>query len=86
MAIYNGKCIYEVQFFVPEVPSKMYTIVDVESGNIVLQRDVLPTFPKVYIINHENSIREDPVSKMITDFNRNEKGNTMLPLNLFYIR
>ena len=66
----------------PEVPSKMYTIIDVESGNIVLQRDVLPTLPTAYIINHENSIREDPVSEMLTYFNRNECGKITLTVKL----
>ena len=53
MAIYNRKCAYEVTFFVPEVPAEMYTVVDAETGAILLQDNVLPTLPNLKTFNFE---------------------------------
>ena len=61
MAIYEGNCVYEVKFFVPEVPSKMYTIIDAETGEIRLIRDELTTLPK---FEYERNFQEDSTSGM----------------------
>ena len=74
MAIYNGKCVYVVDLYDAQRPSEMYTIINIETGKIVLQLDILPTFQKGYLFNYKNGLLEDSVSK-IKHLNRNEKGN-----------
>ena len=81
MAINNGKCVYEVEFEVPERPSEMYTIIDIESGKIVLQQDILLSFSKAHLFNYKNDILEDSVSE-IQDLNRKERGNMALTVKI----
>ena len=50
MAIYKGVCVYELDLFEPDVPSKMYILVNAKTEKIVLMEDRLQTFPGIHNI------------------------------------
>ena len=92
MAIYKGKCVYEIYFVVPEIPSKMQTIIATKSGNIMSQMNVLPSRNFDYPSSISNAILHAKQSKntnlddafVSTEFDKRQSGNTNIYLQFVF--